>query len=260
MLSRFAVPLIALALSVLPMRAAAIEDVAALCDAAGLAASQATGVPEPVLRAIALTETGRNTNGRLRPWPWTVNMEGKGKWFDASAEAMAWVRGHHDRGARSYDVGCFQINYRWHGNAFSSLEEMFDPGRNALYAAQFLARLYAETGSWSKAAAAYHSRTPKFADKYRARFDRILARLTNQPLPPPPTGAPSTTSTTTMLPDAGALSQGAPELPTMPPPPVQVAGPLTVSTPAAGMRGSLMPVEAVPGGRSLLARPRRPLF
>ncbi|WP_112320750.1 transglycosylase SLT domain-containing protein [Oceanibium sediminis] len=230
------------------------EQVASLCDAAGQAASRATGVPEPVLRAIALTETGRNRGGRLRPWPWTVNMEGKGRWFDARDEAMAWVMGHHARGARSYDIGCFQINYRWHGNAFASIEEMFDPGKNALYAAQFLARLYAETGSWSKAAAAYHSRTPKYADKYRARFDRILARLTNQPLPPPPSGAPSTTSATALLPEPDAPA-GA-----VPPPSVQVAGPLTISTPSGGRRGSLMPVEAIPGGRSLLSGAGRPLY
>ena len=156
----------------------------ALCTAAGRAAAQATGVPESVLRAISLTETGRMRGGHLRAWPWTVNMEGKGKWFDTREEALAYVRAHHARGARSYDVGCFQINYRWHGNAFASVEEMFDPTQNALYAARFLASLHRETGSWSKSAGAYHSRTPKYATRYRKRFDRILARVTNGTPPP----------------------------------------------------------------------------
>lgn len=38
----------------------------------------------------------------------------------------------------------------------------------------------AETNNWDDAAAAYHSRTPKFSDKYKARFQRILAHLPDQ--------------------------------------------------------------------------------
>ncbi|MEO1399022.1 MAG: hypothetical protein AAFU56_09175, partial [Pseudomonadota bacterium] len=41
----------------------------------------------------------------------------------------------------------------------------------------------AETGDWSSAAGAYHSRTPKYANKYRSRFDRIRSRLDTGELP-----------------------------------------------------------------------------
>jgi hypothetical protein len=148
-----------------------------LCDEAAARASASSGVPLSVLRAIALTETGRTREGAFRPWPWTVNMEGKGTWFDSFEEARAYVAQHHARGARSYDVGCFQINYRWHGQHFASLDQMFDPDANAAYAARFLSELHAELGDWSRAAGAYHSRTPYFAGKYRTRFDRIRGRL-----------------------------------------------------------------------------------
>ena len=53
---------------------------------------------------------------------------------------------------------------------------MFDPATNANYAARFLSDLYSELGNWSEAAGAYHSRTPKYAQKYAARFDRIRER------------------------------------------------------------------------------------
>ncbi|MEM1265431.1 MAG: lytic transglycosylase domain-containing protein [Pseudomonadota bacterium] len=166
------------------------DRISALCEAAGADAARAFGVPVDVLRAIALTETGRVIDGRQRPWPWTVNMEGTGKWFPDRESALAYVREHHARGARSYDVGCFQINYRWHGQAFSSIDAMFDPRENAHYAARFLRSLYAEKGSWSQSAGAYHSRTPKVATRYAARFDRILARLNGgAPLAPPAEGA-----------------------------------------------------------------------
>ncbi|MCV6591667.1 MAG: lytic transglycosylase domain-containing protein [Silicimonas sp.] len=150
---------------------------AAICQNAALTVSRETGVPVDVLRAISLTETGRKNADGFLPWPWTVNMEGKGKWFDSAAAARAYVDKHFARGARSFDVGCFQINYRWHGQHFDSIEAMFDPLTNTRYAASFLSDLYEEFGDWSKAAGAYHSRTPKFARKYAKRFNSIRARL-----------------------------------------------------------------------------------
>jgi len=156
---------------------------AAMCDAAAQRAAKASGVPLSVMRAITRTETGRSRGGALEPWPWTVNMEGEGKWFDTKKAALDYVMEYFDRGARSFDVGCFQINYRWHGSAFNSIAEMFDPDINARYAARFLSQLYEETGDWSKAAGAYHSRTQSFAERYAARFDRIRQKIDDTPLP-----------------------------------------------------------------------------
>jgi hypothetical protein len=144
-----------------------------MCDQAANRASKARNVPLDVLQAISLTETGRKSGGSVRPWPWTVNMEGRGRWFDTESEARAYVDGHFQRGARSFDVGCFQINYRWHGQHFDSVDAMFDPFINADYAARFLSELYAEYGDWGRAAGAYHSRTPDLAAKYRNRFERL---------------------------------------------------------------------------------------
>lgn len=160
-----------------PLRASTWDTLPLICERAAVRAANESGVPLSVLRAISLTETGRTKNGAFRPWPWTVNMEGKGRWFDTLDEARAYVTRHHERGARSYDVGCFQINFRWHGQHFDSPLAMFDPDANAAYAARFLGELYAEFGDWSRAAGAYHSRTPEHANRYRARFDRIRARL-----------------------------------------------------------------------------------
>lgn len=163
----------------LPTGSAALTapDPSEICDQVAHLAAQQTGVPISVLKAISLTETGRKQGGRFRPWPWTVNMEGKGVWFDTRAEAKAYVDKEFGRGARSFDIGCFQINYKWHGDAFASIDEMFDPLTNALYAARFLQRLHAEQGNWGKAAGAYHSRTKEYAERYQARFERIRSPL-----------------------------------------------------------------------------------
>lgn len=167
----------------LPTKGTAVADYTQICDAVAHTVARETGVPASVLQAITRTETGRKRNGRMLPWPWTVNMEGKGMWFDTEDEARAYVFRNFKRGARSFDVGCFQINYKWHGQAFKSIEQMFEPLANARYAAKFLQELYAETGDWSDAAGAYHSRTPKYANRYKAIFNRYRTSLENTPPP-----------------------------------------------------------------------------
>lgn len=175
---------VALAVFAAPANAQDETQISAICDAASAAAAAERGIPTPNLFAISLTETGRMRDGRLRPWPWTVNMEGRGFWFDTRVEAMTYVQEKFDAGARSFDVGCFQINYKYHHQHFDSIEAMFDPMTNARYAARFLSELYAEKADWTRAAGAYHSRTETYASRYRARYSRILARLDDLPEQP----------------------------------------------------------------------------
>lgn len=148
------------------------DEKASICRQVSASAAHEMGVPPSVMLAITLTETGRNRSGEIEPWPWTVNMEGAGHWFPSRAAAEAFVDREHSRGARSYDVGCFQVNYKWHGGAFRSRSDMFDPLTNARYAATFLRQLFDEFGDWGRAAGAYHSRTPRYANRYRARFEK----------------------------------------------------------------------------------------
>lgn len=152
-----------------------------LCDRAAESAAAAEGAPLDVLRAISRAETGGGLGGRGRPWPWTTNVEGVGAWHATREAAIAYIERRAAEGARSYDVGCFQVNRRWHGHAFASLEEMFDPEANARYAAKFLRELREQAGGWDRAAGWYHSRTPELAVKYRERVARILAALPAAP-------------------------------------------------------------------------------
>ena len=148
---------------------------AAACEWAAMTAAQEMGVPVDILATLTLTETGRRRDGLVRPWAWSVNAEGAGSWFDDPAEALAFAQDRIDQGRLNLDVGCFQLNYRWHGQNFPSVVEMFDPLENARYAARFVRDLYAETGDWRRAAGAFHSRTPVYANKYLARFDDLRA-------------------------------------------------------------------------------------
>ncbi len=150
------------------------RDVASHCDSAAKDASIKTGVPMDVLMAISRIETGRTIAGELAPWPWAVNQAGQGSFFETAIQAMDHVETAMAEGKSNIDVGCFQINVRWHGASFASLGNMFEPTENALYAARFLLRLYDEYGTWDAAIGAYHSRKPEAAAGYLAKVAGLL--------------------------------------------------------------------------------------
>lgn len=173
-----AVPVLAVAiLSASSPTAARGSDGADQCRRAAEEAARKTGVPLQILLALTLTETGRSQGGSLQPWPWALNEGGKGQWFATRDEALTYLSDAVASGVGNIDVGCFQLNYRWHGAAFATLEQMMDPGANALYAARLVAGHAAETGDWVAAAGAYHSAIPAKAKSYLARFRPIYASL-----------------------------------------------------------------------------------
>lgn len=148
-----------------------------VCEWAAEQAAQEYGVPVDIMGALTLTETGRRLDGLVRPWAWSANAEGEGTWFDDPASAVAFAEDRVAQGRTNIDIGCFQLNFRWHGENFSSVAQMFDPLENARYAARFVRGLYTETGDWRAAAGAFHSRTQVHAQKYLARFDTLRQML-----------------------------------------------------------------------------------
>ncbi len=148
--------------------AASIPAPSALCRAAILAAEHGSRVPDRLLDAIAVVESGKRdpVSGAVYPWPWTINAEGVGHWYDTKDAAVAAARDMQAHGIRSIDVGCMQVNLMHHPDAFASLEQAFDPVTNAAYAAVFLTKLYSQTNAWPLAAGAYHSFTPDLGAEY----------------------------------------------------------------------------------------------
>lgn len=151
------------------------------CEAAIAAATRPPAkVPATLLPAIARVESGRldPVAGRVRPWPWTINVEGIGSFFPTKEEAVAAVQALQARGTRSIDIGCMQVNLMHHPKAFTDLDTAFDPGSNARYAVQFLSALYQQTKDWNLATAMYHSQTPDRGEEYqRLVFGRVLAPM-----------------------------------------------------------------------------------
>jgi hypothetical protein len=176
---RYALEIAVLSMGLLSVPVAVAEDGADSCIPYIAATEKSAGIPDGLLRAIGLTESGRVTsNGHRVPWPWTVNAQGKGYFFDSKEEAIAFVQKLQAQGIDIIDVGCLQVNLYHHPTAFASLDAAFDPATNIAYAAKFLNELKNETGDWDIATQYYHSRTPYLGEAYGervARADGVVA-------------------------------------------------------------------------------------
>ncbi len=159
-----------------------VQDPSRQCRVAIRAAERAGGLPDQLMAAIGRVESGRpDAEGKISPWPWTINVEGEGHIYDSKAEAIAAVRAFQAHGARSIDVGCMQVNLMYHPDAFLSLDQAFDPSANAVYAAHFLTELYATTHNWDLATAMYHSATPDIGADYQRKVAAVLPEELRRP-------------------------------------------------------------------------------
>jgi len=152
-----------------------IAKQAKTCDVAIQYQERRLGIPKGLLSAISLAESGRwnEANGATIAWPWTVTTGGKGYFLPNRMDAIAYVKSLQADGVKNIDVGCLQINLKYHPGAFVSIAQAFDANANAAYAANFLAERFALSKSWIKAAGDYHSTTPALNKTYRKRVAKL---------------------------------------------------------------------------------------
>ncbi|MGY3439947.1 lytic transglycosylase domain-containing protein [Marinovum sp. KMM 9879] len=160
--------------AIAPQPTARAVPAAGVCIREILTAQLRHAIPGNLLLAIGLQEAGLMHEGELTVWPWAANANGDGRYFDQPGTAQSWVRVQQSSGTSSIDVGCMQINLRWHPEAFATIEQGFDPAANVDYAARRLAELYAETGDWTEAAGRYHSATETLKTAY---LDRLRSNV-----------------------------------------------------------------------------------
>ena len=146
----------------------------ALCSMAAHRAGLEYGVDYDLLQTVSAVESGRwdDLQNRYVAWPWTVNVQCKGYYFQSKQEAVDAIKNFQAQGIQSIDVGCMQINLKYHGAEFSSVEEALDPEQNMVYGARFLRTLYSQNGNnWKKAAERYHSGNPEAGADYSKRLE-----------------------------------------------------------------------------------------
>lgn len=142
------------------------------CESSIRGAETKYGLPPYLLAAIAITESGY----RERPHPFAMNISGR-QYFASGTAEMDRIVAANGGDQASIDVGCLQINLRWHASRFRDWHSLLVPRYNAEYAALYLTELKRSMGSWSAAVGAYHSRTPWRSTSYACLVSRRWSQI-----------------------------------------------------------------------------------
>lgn len=115
-------------------------------------------VPAESLYSLAMAESARKTAWGTKPWPWTINVAGRGYHYETREEAfVALLNFMQSFPLKRIDVGVAQVNLGWNGHLFPSFQDAFDPHTNLRAAARILRACYdSRPGSWINAAGCYH--------------------------------------------------------------------------------------------------------
>lgn len=146
-------------------------------------AAQRAGIPATVLYAVALQESGARLNGRLVPWPWSLNVAGVSRRFATRAEACAELhQALRDVPPTRIDAGLGQINLGYQHHRYDQPCELLDPYRNLALAAEILREQHAPGQDWLITIGRYHRPAGGApAARYRHRVGQHLARVLGEP-------------------------------------------------------------------------------
>lgn len=133
------------------------------------------GVPCTILYAVALAESGAAANGKAvrRPWPWTLNVAGRGHFYASRKAAWQALNTFIARGERSIDIGLMQVNWRFHRERLGDPWQALDPYHNLRVGAGILKDCFRRRRDWWAGVGCYHAPSnPVRAQRYRARVVR----------------------------------------------------------------------------------------
>lgn len=139
-------------------------------------------VPPEVLYAVALTESGQSarSGGEWRPWPWTLNVAGEGRYFASREQAWQVLEQALSESGASVDIGLMQVNWFYHRRALVSTWQALDPYHNLRVAAAILRDCHDIHDDWLRSAGCYHSpnhlvRAESYAQRVQRHLDRLRA-------------------------------------------------------------------------------------
>ena len=131
------------------------------------------GVPVDKWFAILLQESGKQYQGRLLPWPWTLNVAGKSYRFNSKTEMAAFLRRTQPHELNKIDIGFGQIHWGSHKDQFQSVADLVEPIINLSYSAYWFKQQYAASNDWWIAVGKYHApNNTTNAQKYRLAVQR----------------------------------------------------------------------------------------
>ncbi|WP_204353775.1 lysozyme family protein [Salinisphaera orenii] len=157
-------------------------------------AARSHDVPPRMLYALALTESGATLSSGRHPWPWTLNIDGRGVRYTSRAAACSALHSALKQ-TDVVDVGLGQLNVHWQqrlfgdGRRFANPCTALNPYANLDATAGVLARCHDDhPDSWIDAAGCYHRPVGgQAARRYERAFRARLAGLSRDTASAPAT-------------------------------------------------------------------------
>lgn len=102
-------------------------------------AAQAYSIDPLLLYSIALAESAKSVgDGSISPWPWTLRSPTTPYYAVSKEQALEILLLLLEQGS-SVDIGIMQVNWNWHGDDYTSAEELLDLRQNVFAGAKILA-------------------------------------------------------------------------------------------------------------------------
>ncbi|MSP48542.1 MAG: lytic transglycosylase domain-containing protein [Alphaproteobacteria bacterium] len=144
-----------------------------LCTTGVAEAERTHGIPEGLLLAMAIQESG--VSGQ--PYPWALNLGGRVVYASTQDAAQKILGERRAKGRKNLYAGCMQLSVFHHGRAFASLRDLLQPQRNVAYAARYLAAHYDDYGDWQAAVRRYQGGKARQSAAYFCRVLRTLGEI-----------------------------------------------------------------------------------
>lgn len=140
------------------------------CTASVAEAERIFGIPEGLLQAMAINESGV----KGQPYPWALNVGGRVVYAGNLDAAQKILDERRAKGRKNLFAGCMQLSVHHHGSAFGSLRDLLQPKRNVAYAAKYLATHYEDYSDWEAAVRRYQGGKARQSAAYFCKVLRVL--------------------------------------------------------------------------------------
>lgn len=141
-------------------------------------AGRAHGLDPHLLYSVAIVESRHESpvrDGSLHPWPYSLNIEGRGVYFENLTDAVSELKAISQASPKAnVDVGPLQISLTWHGHRVENPASLLDLTTAAHVGAEILSEAIASAeGDLELGVGRYHH----WRDESRARMygARVLA-------------------------------------------------------------------------------------
>jgi hypothetical protein len=143
------------------------------CTASVAEAERIFGIPEGLLQAMAINESGV----KGQPYPWALNLGGQVVYAGNLDAAQKLLDDRRSKGRKNLFAGCMQLSVFHHASNFGSLRDLLQPKRNVAYAAKYLATHYEDYSDWEAAVRRYQGGKARQSAAYFCKVLRILSDI-----------------------------------------------------------------------------------